>query len=188
MKRITPNRAWFGILGVAAAALSIALLSGGVASAQDSARAAKPTKIKMTVDNREPVFSGPATIEQGTELKVVNRSNPKRVGPHTFSIVKRKFLPTTKKEGKQCFSKGICGPIAVAHEFDPKTGKVAKRTVEIGKSGWDKAFSLDHPGDSWYTGKENQQQTRTVSAKPGTKLFFICAVHPFMQGKITVVK
>jgi hypothetical protein len=172
MKRITPNRAWFGILGVAAAALSIALLSGGVASAQDSARAAKPTKIKMTVDNREPVFSGPATIEQGTELKVV----------------KRKFLPTTEKEGKQCFSKGICGPIAVAHEFDPKTGKVAKRTVEIGKSGWDKAFSLDHPGDSWYTGKENQQQTRTVSAKPGTKLFFICAVHPFMQGKITVVK
>ena len=188
MKRITPSRAWFGILGVAGAALAIALLSGGVASAHDSARAVKPTKIKMKVDGREPIFSGPATIEQGTDLQVVNRSDPKKVGPHTFSIVKRKFLPTTKKEGKQCFSKGICGPIAVAHEFDPGTGKVGKRTVEIGKSGWDKAFSLDHPGDSWYTGKENQQQTRTVSAKPGTKLFFICAVHPFMQGKITVVK
>jgi hypothetical protein len=184
MKEGTPAMRRIGMVGVAVAALAVGMLGTGSAVAKDSARAAK-TKITMEIDHKEPVFVGPSTIKQGTDLQIVNDSNPRKIGPHTFSIVKRKLLPTSKKEGKQCFSKGVCGPIAAAHEFDPQTGKVNKPTVEIGKTGWDKAFSLDHPGDSWYTEKKGAHQTRVVSAKPGTKLFYLCAIHPFMQGNIT---
>jgi len=187
MNERTPAPRRIGIVGVVVAALALGVAGTGTAAAKDSARAAT-TKIKIEIEHKEPVFVGPSTIKQGSSLQIVNDSNPKKIGPHTFSIVKRKLLPSSKKEFKQCFQKGVCGSIAAAHEYDPATNKINKPTVEVGETGWDKAFSKDHTGDSWYTEKKNTRQSRVVSAKPGTKLFYLCAVHPFMQGKITVVK
>jgi len=174
---------WLIRLGTAL--LAAGLISGGLAA---TAGAAKPTRIRMEVTKKDLVFKGPSTIERGTDLQVINETNPKKVGPHTFSIIKRKFLPETNKQYKNCFATGICGPIALAHEFDDVTGKIGRRTVEVGKTGWDKPFSEKHTGDSWYTEGKNNRQTRKISAEPGTKLFYFCAVHPWMQGKITVVK
>lgn len=182
--RALRNMGWAGLI---AACLAVALVGSSVAAAAQGGK--KPTRIWMESTKKDLFFKGPSTIKQGTDLQVINDTNPKKVGPHTFSIVKRKFVPSTKKQMKNCFSpKGICLPIAIAHEFDEQTGKVNKRTVEVGDTGWDKAFSMHHFGDSWYTEEKNNRQTRKVSAKPGTKLFYICAIHPFMQGKITVVK
>ncbi len=182
-----------GLAGLIAGCLTVALVAGSVATAAQPARGGgkKPTRIwiKSGKSEKDLRFKGPETIKQGTDLQVINDTNPKKVGPHTFSIVKRKFLPSTKKQIKKCFSPaGICLPIAVAHEFDPATGKIGKRTVDAGNTGWDKAFTMKHVGDSWYTEGKNNRQTREVSAKPGTKLFYMCAVHPWMQGKIKVVK
>ena len=181
-----------GLAGLIAGCLTVALVSSSVGTAAQPARGGgkKPTRIWMKSGKSEKDlrFKGPETIKQGTDLQVINDTNPKKVGPHTFSIVKRKFVPSSSKQINKCFSKGICGPIAIAHEFDPSTNKINKRTVEVGNTGWDKAFSAKHVGDSWYTEEKNNRQTREVSAQPGTKLFYICAVHPWMQGKITVVK
>jgi hypothetical protein len=178
-----------GIATVVAGALVVAMIGGGVATAATPARGGKkPTRIRMESSKKDLYFRGPATIKRGTDLQIVNHTNPKKVGPHTFSIVKRKFVPSSKKQIRHCFDRGICASIAAAHEFDEKTGKVNRRTVEVGSTGWDKGFTDKHFGDSWYTEAKKNRQTRKVTAKPGTKLFYICAVHPFMQGKITVVK
>ena len=187
MKVGPPGRTRLGAIVVAGAMLAFGLSGTGAATADDQARAGK-TKILMDAVKGEDVFVGPSTVKQGSKLEVVNESNPRKRGPHTFSIVKRKLLPQTKTDGKKCFSKGVCGAIGVAHEFDPETGQVNKPTVEVGETGWDRAFTLDRVGDSWYTDEKGAKQSRMVSAQPGTKLFFICAVHPFMQGKIEVVR
>jgi hypothetical protein len=183
------QRSKAGIAGFAAAFIAVGMMGSGLAMASGPARGGqKPTRIRMEASKKDLYFKGPSTIKQGTDLQVINDTNPKKVGPHTFSIIKRKFLPSSKNQMKHCFDKGICGAVAAAHEFDEMTGKIGRRTVEVGDTGWDRSFTDKHFGDSWYTQEKNNRQTRTVSAKPGTKLFYICAVHPFMQGKITVVK
>ena len=46
--------------------------------------------------------------------------------------------------------------------------------------------SFGKKGDSWFTPDKGTKQSRKVSAKAGKTLYFFCAVHPFMQGKIKV--
>jgi plastocyanin len=41
-------------------------------------------------------------------------------------------------------------------------------------------------GDSWYTEKKGESFSQQVTAEPGT-LYFICAIHPGMQGRTTVL-
>lgn len=184
------RRAWVGTAGFATALVAVGMMGGGLAMAGGAARGGhKPTRIRMEASKKDLFFKGPSTIERGTDLQIVNDSNPRKVGPHTFTVVKRKFLPGSKQEMKQCEKgKGVCGQVAAAHQYDPATNKVNRPTVEVGKSGWDKAFTDKKIGDSWYTEKKGAKQTRTVKAKAGTKLFYVCVVHPFMQGKIKVVK
>jgi plastocyanin len=66
--------------------------------------------------------------------------------------------------------------------------KIHKPKVDVGKTGWDKSFGKT--GDSWFTGEKRKgtKNTRKVSAAVGTTLYFMCAVHPGMQGKIKVVE
>jgi hypothetical protein len=44
-------------------------------------------------------------------------------------------------------------------------------------------------GDSWFTGEKKRGTSieQPVSATAGTTLYFMCAIHPFMQGSIEVV-
>ena len=187
MKLGNPSRTRLATILAGGGMLAFGLAGTGAATADENAKA-KKTRIHMEVVKGEDVFVGPPTIEQGSKLEVVNDSNPRKRGPHTFSIIKRKFLPQTKKEGRSCFMKGICGAIAVAHEFDPETGQVNRPDIEVGKTGWDRAFTLDRVGDSWYTDEKGAKTSRKVAAEPGTKLTYFCAIHPFMAGKIEVVE
>ena len=42
-------------------------------------------------------------------------------------------------------------------------------------------------GDSWFSGdRPGRSITQEVTANPGT-LYFVCAIHPWMQGRIDVV-
>jgi hypothetical protein len=47
------------------------------------------------------------------------------------------------------------------------------------------APGLDAPGDSLLF-FDDQSVTATVSAPSGARLFYLCAIHPWMQGQITV--
>jgi hypothetical protein len=137
-------------------------------------------------------FVAPKTIGTGEELKVVNQTNPKQFGPHTFSLVTQASLPKTAKARQQCFAKGhICRAIATWHGVKGN-GPVTKNPVKVGEAGWDTLGSSNSAkGDSWFTGNKagtsyTQAVTADVSAGP-TRLYFLCAIHPEMQGSINVL-
>ncbi|HEX2160547.1 MAG TPA: hypothetical protein VHF88_01865 [Thermoleophilaceae bacterium] len=174
--------------GATAGVLAAALIGGPTVLAQDGDTPAEPTTITMEAQGKRLVFDGPETVQKGDELRIVNDTSVRKYGPHTFSLVKQSLLPDSGKEFRQCFTPGkICMEIAMAHKFNPRTEKVGKPVVNAGKRGWDRSFNGKRNGDSWYTDKKDQSFTRRVTAKAGTTLSFICAVHPDMQGEIDVV-
>ena len=73
-----------------------------------------------------------------------------------------------------------------AHKVNFKTGAVGKPIVDPGKTGWDKSYGKK--GDSSVLEAKGASDTRRVSAKAGTKLYYICLVHPFMHGSFKVVR
>ncbi len=131
-------------------------------------------------------FSGPRKINSGATLTIVNATDPAKVGPHTLTLVKRGKLPRTKKQMKRCEqTKGVCKAIARAHAFVPPD-TINRPDVDVGRPGWDRSFG--RRGDSWFTAAKGEQTSRVVAAKPGTTLYYFCVVHPFMTGKIKVVR
>lgn len=186
-RRSTTMRGLFA--ATAAAGLVAAVGSGSAASADAGAEPAATAKtISMRFDARGPRFTGSSTVATGQGLRVRNLSDPKKIGPHTLTLVAANVLPRSQRQMKNCFRPGqICLVGAMAHEFDEETEKVGKPLVEAGLPGWDRRFSrTSKTGDSWYTEKKGDEFTQPVSAKAGTVLRFICIVHPEMQGKIRV--
>lgn len=133
-------------------------------------------------------FVAPKTVVAGQELEVLNQTNPKQVGPHTFSLVTKGSLPKTPKARQSCFTpKHIC--MAIAHWHGVKgNGPVKVNPVEVGLEGWDTLGSVSKKGDSWFTGnKPNTSIVQKVTAAAGTRIYFLCAVHPWMQGSTEVL-
>lgn len=152
---------------------------------------ASAATIKMLGPKGGIRFEGPKTILAGEELKVVNQSNPKQIGPHTFSLVTQASLPKTQKARASCFApKHICRAIALWHGVKGN-GPVKVNPVDAGNPGWDTMGSKSTEGDSWFTGNKpgtsySQPVTADTSAGP-TRLYFLCAIHPEMQGSINVL-
>jgi len=136
-------------------------------------------------------FVAPKTVVNGEELRVLNTTNPKQVGPHTFSLVEQSVIPKTAKERQLCFTKGhICKAIASWHGVKGN-GPPKVNPAEAGLEGWDTLGSLTTKGDSWFTG-EKPHTTITQRVNEGalagpTKIYFMCAIHPWMHGSITVL-
>lgn len=174
--------------GAVAAVGVCAVTAGGLATASPAGSKAGATVIKMEQDGRELFFSGPEAVAPGDTLKVKNLTDPAKIGPHTFSLVKRSEFPRTEDQIKNCAKKfaKICGAIIKWHEVDLQTGEIGENPVDVGKEGWDIQGSLKHQGDSWVSEKEGQSFSSKVTAPEGKTLHFICAVHPEMQGKIRV--
>lgn len=95
---------------------------------------------------------------------------------HNFSIVTSRQVPSTPLQVLSC---AICKAINDRHNFDASTGKPGIAVVNRGRKG------IDRPGDSVAFAATRRIK---VSAKPGRTLRFICAVHPWMQGKLEVRK
>jgi hypothetical protein len=133
-------------------------------------------------------FEAPKTIVSGEELEVLNQTNPKQVGPHTFSLVTKGSIPKTPKARQVCFTpKHICMSIAKWHGASGN-GPVKVNPVEVGLEGWDTLGSLTKKGDSWFTGEKPKASiVQKVTAAAGTTIYFMCAIHPWMHGSIEVV-
>jgi len=133
-------------------------------------------------------FEAPKTIVTGQELEVLNQTNPKQVGPHTFSLVTKGSIPKTPKARQTCFTPNhICMAIAKWHGVKGN-GPVKVNPVEVGLEGWDTLGSISKKGDSWFTGsKPNTSITQKVSAAAGTTIYFMCAIHPWMHGSTDVL-
>jgi hypothetical protein len=133
-------------------------------------------------------FIAPKTIESGEDLTVINQTNPKQVGPHTFALVTKGSIPKTKKAQQLCFTpKHICKAIASWHGVK-SDGSVKRNPATAGAEGWDTLGSLTKKGDSWFTGeKPGTSIVQKVTAAAGTTIYFMCAIHPFMHGSIEVL-
>ena len=174
-----------GIIAVAASLVAIFALAPAVASATDLGPA---NTVYMKAVKGGLRFEAPKTIVTGEELEVLNQTNAKEVGPHTFSLVTKGSIPTTPKARQTCFTpKRICMAIAKWHGTNGH-GPVKVDPVEVGLEGWDTLGSVTKKGDSWFTGtKPKASIVQKVSAAAGTTIYFMCAIHPWMHGSIEVV-
>lgn len=177
-------------LALVAAVGAAAVVSAATSASADptSAGKAKPATITAFLKGNEMGFKGPGKVKSGADLRIVSTTDPEKVGPHTFTLVKKRDLPETNKEMKDCekLKSDLCKDIAKAHKANPENGTVKKPDVDVGKKGWDRSFGKK--GDTWFVAQKGESTERRVTAKPGTTLHYFCVIHPFMQGKIKVVK
>lgn len=154
------------------AVFSLTLFATSSAPAEGDA---PPTKIKMVTDDGF-TFTGPDSIAAGSILKIVNRTS---FDSHFFSLFEEGSLPTTDRENTRCASLDLpaCANVAEAHDISRRF-EVRKRSVDKGMDGWDKSFSAEVKGDSWYTDSEGQAERRVVTAEPGSTLYYLCVIHP----------
>jgi len=183
-----------GLATAAVGAVALGLVGGPAASAEPDAGAAQgpaPAKIvmKFNGEKQKLFFAGSKEVVAGQPLKIVNTVKPSKHGPHTFSLVQESLRPSTRAEGNRCFAPGkLCRRIAVAHKVDFDTFAIGQPVVKVGKSGWDRMFTKDAKGDSWFTAKLGATLSQKVTAAPGTSLDYFCAIHPEMKGTIDVVE
>jgi hypothetical protein len=176
-----------GVVVVCAIAAAFGVSS--LASATAASHNAKSVTVKR-VFIRGHAFSGPhqlrfvapRAIHTHDKLKIINQTDPSKVGPHTFSLVKQSFIPQTNKEIKDCQKSGhICRHVFHWH----KNGKV--NPVDVGRHGWDVEGTLNRKGDSWFTTEQPGAHFRQrVAGDAPAKLTFMCAIHPWMHGTIIV--
>lgn len=172
----------------AVAAMAVAVFGSGLASssAEPADRATAKT-VFMRFNGQQLKFVGPDTIKSGASLRIVNKTSPRVIGPHSFSLVERSELPKTRRARRACFAPGhICRDIARWHGSNGNTPPT-KNPAKAGQAGWDKmGSSTVDRGDSWFVGRRNGSFSQVVSAAGPTRLFYLCAIHPFMQGSIKV--
>ena len=82
---------------LAVAAVAVAVFGSGLAtsSAEPADRATTKT-VFMRFNGQQLKFFAPDTIKSGANLRVVNKTSPRVIGPHTFSLVERSELPKTR--------------------------------------------------------------------------------------------
>jgi hypothetical protein len=168
-------------------ACAACLLAGAALASEPPARGDN-AEIEIQLHNNFPRFVGPDTVVEGGSISVVNHTNPGAIGPHTFSLVKKSAIPKGEKERKRCGRfRLVCKKIRKAHGVPRGDFDAEHPDVEKGLPGWDTSFDGKRKrGDTHYFASENEVTDRSVSAGPGT-LWFMCAIHPHMQGKIEVV-
>ena len=179
---------------VGAATLSVALgVTGAAVAAKNGAAPSKATikvsqKIKMKPNRYildglrwdKDVYH----VRSGGTLHVVNTVATE--GPHTFSVVKKSQLPRTAAQVQNC---KVCGAVAQAlgvnqqDENAPPQFQYAENGV-----GTNTPPNVDRPGDTGLTGpgKKGESIDLKVTAKKGTTLYFMCAIHPWMEAKVIV--
>jgi hypothetical protein len=170
----------------------VALGLGAGSAAAAPAPIPAPTGDTVTIAVEEVAgklaFVGPGTVVEGDELEVVDKTNPQKVGPVTFSLVRRGYPPKTKHAQAICFTPGhICWAIAEWQGVHGE-GVPTINPAEAGLPGWDTMGTKTAPGDSWYSGTERGGRfAQEVTAKAGTRLWFMDAIHPWLRGTIKVV-
>jgi hypothetical protein len=122
-------------------------------------------------------------VASGSTLHIVNMAADE--GPHTFTVVAKKDEPRT---ASQLFGCKICEKLAKAHGADPNSNAPPKYPFLENGVGQAKPPSVDQPGDSGVTGKGKKGESidLKVTAPAGTKLYFMCLIHPWMQAEVDV--
>jgi plastocyanin len=174
IRRTPPALAAVAALAVAAPAL--AAPKANTIEAQGTSK----VKINEYIQDGQKFVPGDITVKSGATITLRNKS--KDGAPHSLSLLKKSALPKTAAQVMQC---PACGPLLAAHQADPTTGQVKQPLVDAGQPGFDTEGTKTTAGDSIFLPPKGKV-TFKVTAKKGSKLSYFCAVHPWMQGTITV--
>jgi hypothetical protein len=122
-------------------------------------------------------------VKSGGTLHIVNMAADE--GPHTFTVLAKKDEPRTLAKLFRC---QICEKLGKAHGANPNSNAPPKFQYLENGVGQKKAPVVDRPGDSGITGKGKKGESidLRVTAPAGTKLYFICLIHPWMQAEVDV--
>ena len=189
--RVRPGRvaivsALVGLLALAVFAAAFATGSTG------NARKAKTDTVLIKYRNDGlPRFFPPKTVHSGDTLRILNKTNPHAIGPHTFSLVTRESFPRTRPDRKACFTPGhICFAVAKWHGVKGN-GPPTENPAEAGRPGWSTLGNLNRKGDSWFTGSKPHasfgQEVSINTSNGPRRFFFMCVIHPWMHGSIKVL-
>jgi hypothetical protein len=174
-------------------AVAVLTLAFGATSAAATAKPPKRTTIKVkqkiVVKPNRYVQDGLRwdkdvyRIRHNGTLHVVNTVATE--GPHTFTVVKKKDLPTTAKEVLNC---AICATLGQAHGADPNSEAPPTYQYLENGVGQNTPPNVDRPGDSGVTGpgQKGESIDLKVTASKGTVLRFMCLIHPWMQARVRV--
>jgi hypothetical protein len=169
---------------LAMAAVLVAVASSGLAGA-DSNKDKDKHKVNTSGENEVAInkilFStlrfSPETIRADSGAKLVLRHADQTTEPHTLTLVAQEDLPTTYDEVFACGEPD--GPCEAASGHFPEGAAEPVAVLEEGEPG------LDEAGDSLYVAEEESIKA-TIAARSGSTLYFLCAIHPWMQGSILV--
>ena len=173
------------VLGAAIAATS-ALAARGTHSSTTTIKAiTKPPKVVVNrfIQDGLRWDKDVYHVQSGGTLHIVNLAAGE--GPHTFTVILKKDAPKT---GLQVVNCRICNQLAKAHGANPQSNAPPKFQYLENGVGQNTPPSVDKPGDSGVTGqgKRGESINLTVTAPAGTKLYFVCLIHPWMQAELDV--
>jgi plastocyanin len=182
---------------IAVTAVAVATVAVGTTAVGTAGAAAKKNEIRIVGGTvfkagkffKDDVRFTPAnlSIKSGATLTV--RDKGRDPAPHSFSLIKKAFLP-------KGFEFAGMGPLLTAHQVDPANEEAPPAVIKVdnGAAAADQnaPLALDSPGDDKQAGDSQflapgfKTATFKVTARRGAKLFYYCAFHPWMQGKISV--
>ena len=179
------------VLPLAALAIAVVATTASVASGSRSAgvttikavTSVPQVKINRYIQDQLRWDKDVYSVKSGATLHIVNDAADE--GPHTFTIVAVKDEPKSASQVVNC---KVCLALAKAHGANPNSNAPPKFQYLENGVGQKTPPSVDRPGDSGVTGpgKKGESIDLKVTAKPGTKLYFMCLIHPWMQAVLNV--
>ena len=166
---------------VLAAAAALTLAVSATAGGASNGRTVKTEGDEKFVPNAKVEVTlkfapGHITIKSGETLTLVH--SDKTEDPHTLSIVSKDQVPGSVADVFNCGSPGtVCDQV-----FQVFTGQ-PDGSIFVNDPGT--AEGLDAPYDSLFV-LPGESVSAPVTAPSGSTLYFICAIHAWMQGEIDV--
>ncbi|SRR6266542_6904733 len=172
----------------AAAVLMLAVAGAAFAATRDGAGNATVKtieEVKMVPNKyiQDGVHFAPGTVTVASGGTLTFEYGDKEQEPHTLTVVPKSGLPKTAAQAENC---AACQKYATPHLKNPKAppdehNPIVHWTLSKGNPGFDTV------GDSLAIQPGAHKKINVkVTAPAGTTLYFVCAVHPWMQGKIVV--
>lgn len=181
------QRKWLAAIttvGLVAGASGVAVAANSKAPNHDTINAVTSTTFKVNrfIQDGTRWQDDVYHVRSGGTITIVNRAASD--GPHTFSVVLKSDFPRTVRELIAC---KICQTVAQELGANPQSQAPPKFLFAENGTGSTTPPNVDRPGDTAFIAPvQGAKVTLKVTAKPGTTLYFMCVIHPWMQAKLIV--
>jgi plastocyanin len=123
-------------------------------------------------------------VKSGDTVNVINRS--KEPDPHSLTFVEKAFLPTGFESAAAMLAGGAHAPNGDQPPFFAKIDDGAPAADQAAPLAVNTLGTDTTVGDSEFLAPGQKSTSFTVTAAAGSKLYYFCFIHPWMQGKISV--